>query len=88
MNLEFSSYLRARFLSWTPDALFHAELIQHPMHLKKRIAQRFTSVKLGNVDFMARAPEEVVDEQRERREEAEQRSAKFAQALERLKRAG
>jgi valyl-tRNA synthetase len=43
--------------------------------------------KLGNADFMARAPEEVVDEQRERREEAEQRRAKFAQALERLKNA-
>jgi valyl-tRNA synthetase len=36
---------------------------------------------------MARAPEDVVDEQRERREEAAQRRAKFAQALERLKRA-
>jgi valyl-tRNA synthetase len=43
--------------------------------------------KLGNADFMARAPEDVVDEQRERREEAAQRRAKFAQALERLKRA-
>ena len=34
---------------------------------------------------MARAPEEVVDEQRERREEAEARRAKILEALERLK---
>jgi valyl-tRNA synthetase len=41
--------------------------------------------KLGNADFMARAPEEVVEEQRERREEAEGRQAKVREALERLK---
>jgi valyl-tRNA synthetase len=41
--------------------------------------------KLGNADFMARAPEEVVDEQREKREEAEGRAAKVREALERLK---
>jgi valyl-tRNA synthetase len=41
--------------------------------------------KLGNADFMARAPEEVVDEQREKREEAEGRQAKVREALERLK---
>jgi len=40
--------------------------------------------KLGNTDFMARAPEEVVDEQRERREEAEGRKAKIVQALSQL----
>jgi len=41
--------------------------------------------KLGNADFMARAPEEVVDEQKEKREEAESRRAKINEALERLK---
>ncbi len=41
--------------------------------------------KLGNADFVARAPEEVVDQERERREEAEQRRAKIAEALARLK---
>ncbi|MDR3467013.1 MAG: valine--tRNA ligase [Xanthobacteraceae bacterium] len=41
--------------------------------------------KLGNADFMARAPEEVVDEQRDKREEAEARKAKILEALERLK---
>jgi valyl-tRNA synthetase len=41
--------------------------------------------KLGNADFLARAPEEVVEEQRERREEAEARRARLAEALERLR---
>ncbi|MFO1148779.1 MAG: valine--tRNA ligase [Alsobacter sp.] len=40
--------------------------------------------KLGNADFMARAPEEVVEEQRDRREEAEARLAKLREALARL----
>ena len=40
--------------------------------------------KLDNADFLARAPEEVVDEQRERREEAEARKAKVGEALRRL----
>ena len=40
--------------------------------------------KLGNADFIARAPEEVVDEQKERREEAVVRKAKVAEALARL----
>jgi valyl-tRNA synthetase len=41
--------------------------------------------KLGNADFLKRAPEEVVDEQRERKEEAEQRKRKIGDALSRLK---
>jgi valyl-tRNA synthetase len=41
--------------------------------------------KLENADFMARAPEEVVEEQRERREEAVDRQNKVRAALERLK---
>ncbi len=40
--------------------------------------------KLGNADFLKRAPEEVVEEQRERREEASARSVKIAEALQRL----
>ncbi len=40
--------------------------------------------KLGNVDFLARAPEEVVDGEREKREEAVNRRAKILEALERL----
>jgi valyl-tRNA synthetase len=41
--------------------------------------------KLGNADFLARAPEEVVDEQRERREAALARRAKIDEALGRLR---
>ena len=41
--------------------------------------------KLGNVDFLKRAPEEVVEGEREKREEAETRRAKILEALERLK---
>jgi valyl-tRNA synthetase len=41
--------------------------------------------KLGNADFMARAPEEVVEGEREKREEAEGRKQKIVEALERLK---
>ena len=41
--------------------------------------------KLGNADFIKRAPEEVVEEQRERREEALARKAKMEEALSRLK---
>ena len=44
-----------------------------------------TDAKLGNADFLARAPEEVVEEQRERRDEAVARRQKLADALERLK---
>jgi valyl-tRNA synthetase len=41
--------------------------------------------KLGNVNFVARAPEEVVEEEKEKREEALGRMAKIAEALERMK---
>jgi valyl-tRNA synthetase len=41
--------------------------------------------KLGNADFVARAPEEVVEGEREKREEAQARKAKLAEALARLK---
>ncbi|NBJ10103.1 valine--tRNA ligase [Microvirga arsenatis] len=41
--------------------------------------------KLGNADFIKRAPEEVVEEQRERREEALTRKAKMEEALARLR---
>lgn len=41
--------------------------------------------KLGNAAFVSRAPEEVVEEQRERRQQAEQTRARLITALERLK---
>ena len=40
--------------------------------------------KLGNATFVSRAPEEVVEEQRERRAQAEQTRARLSTALERL----
>ncbi len=43
-----------------------------------------TSGKLNNPDFVARAPEEVVEENRERLEDAEAAKAKLAAALQRL----
>jgi valyl-tRNA synthetase len=41
--------------------------------------------KLANSDFLRRAPEDVVEGEREKREEAEARRAKILEALERLK---
>ena len=41
--------------------------------------------QLGNPAFMAKAPEEKVDLERERREEATARREKIIEALERLK---
>jgi valyl-tRNA synthetase len=41
--------------------------------------------KLGNAKFVANAPEEVVEEEREKRAEAVARGAKIVEALERLK---
>ena len=41
--------------------------------------------KLGNADFLKRAPEEVVEGERAKRAEAQARRAKIAEALERLK---
>jgi valyl-tRNA synthetase len=40
--------------------------------------------KLGNPNFVARAPEEVVEEEKEKREEAQLRKTKIAEALQRL----
>jgi valyl-tRNA synthetase len=40
--------------------------------------------KLGNANFVSRAPEEVVEEQRERRAQAEQTRARLSAALKRL----
>jgi valyl-tRNA synthetase len=43
--------------------------------------------KLANADFLKRAPEEVVEGEREKREEAEARRVKILEALARLAKA-
>jgi valyl-tRNA synthetase len=68
------------------------DLAAEKNRLEKEIARvdadiKRIEAKLGNTDFMARAPEEVVEEQREKREEAAARKAKILEALERLKNA-
>jgi valyl-tRNA synthetase len=52
----------------------------------KKLADEVAKIdaKLGNANFVSRAPEEVVEEQRERRTQAEQTRARLSIALERL----
>ncbi len=52
----------------------------------KKLADEIAKIdaKLGNANFVSRAPEEVVEEQRERRAQAEQTRARLSMALERL----
>jgi len=66
------------------------DLAAERARLQKEIAKveadiKRVDAKLGNADFIARAPEDVVDGEREKREEAQARKAKLAEALERLK---
>ena len=44
--------------------------------------------KLGNEKFVANAPEEIVEEEKEKRDAALARKTKIAEALDRLQRAG
>ena len=65
------------------------DLASESTRLKKEIQKLGDEVgkidaKLGNAAFVSRAPEEVVEEQRERRTQAEQTRARLATALERL----
>ena len=52
----------------------------------EKIASEIAKIdsKLNNADFMARAPEEIVEEQHERRAEFAERQAKLSEALSRL----
>jgi valyl-tRNA synthetase len=66
------------------------DLAAERARLAKEIAKADADIarvdaKLGNANFVARAPEEVVEEEKEKREEALGRKAKIAEALERLK---
>jgi valyl-tRNA synthetase len=58
--------------------------------LQKEIAKADADIKrvdakLGNPDFVRKAPEEIIEGEKEKREEAEVRRAKILEALERLK---
>jgi valyl-tRNA synthetase len=66
------------------------DLAAEKARLEKELAKVVADIarvdaKLGNADFIARAPEEVVEGEREKREEALARRAKVLEALERLK---
>ena len=52
----------------------------------EKIASEISKIdaKLGNADFMARAPEEIIEEQQERRAEFAERQVKLSEALVRL----
>ncbi len=64
---------------------FAAEKIRLAKEIEKLHAEaKKIEAKLGNADFVARAPEEVVDENRERLAEAQSRAEKLAAALQRL----
>jgi valyl-tRNA synthetase len=65
------------------------DIAAEKVRLKKEIEKNRGEIskidaKLGNADFMKRAPEEVVEEQRERREDAMLRVGKLEDALNRL----
>jgi valyl-tRNA synthetase len=58
------------------------ELIKADADIKR------VDAKLANEKFVANAPEEIVEEEKEKRAAAEARKAKILEALERLKNAG
>ena len=67
----------------------HIDIAAEKVRLAKEVAARASDIahvmkKLGNPDFLARAKEEVIEENRERLEEAEAAKAKLEAALTRL----
>jgi len=65
---------------------FSAEKARLDKELAKADAEiKRIDVKLANEKFVANAPEEIVEEEREKRETARARSAKILEAMERLK---
>ena len=89
---------RARCSCWcaarSPHFRSRASSISRPSatRLDKEIAKADADIKrvdakLGNEKFVANAPEEIVEEEKEKREAALARKAKILEALERLKKA-
>jgi valyl-tRNA synthetase len=67
---------------------FSAEKIRLDKELAKADADiKRVDAKLGNEKFVANAPEEIVEEEKEKREAAVERKTKILEALERLKNA-
>jgi valyl-tRNA synthetase len=65
---------------------FSAEKARLDKELAKADADiKRVDAKLGNEKFVANAPEEIVEEEKEKREAAVARKAKILEALERLK---
>jgi valyl-tRNA synthetase len=68
------------------------DLVAEGARLDKELAKADADIKrvdakLSNEKFVANAPEEIVEEEKEKRQEAEDRRAKILEALERLKNA-
>lgn len=64
---------------------FAAERTRLQKEMQKAEADiKRVDAKLNNAQFLERAPEEVVEEEREKRQEAEGRRAKIVEALARL----
>ena len=98
---EFRTSLDAKFPQGSVQLVVRGEVAALPLkgvidlaaeraRLAKEMAKADADIarvdaKLGNPNFVARAPEEVVEEEKEKREEAQARKAKIAEALERLK---
>ncbi|MBZ0141822.1 MAG: valine--tRNA ligase, partial [Pseudorhodoplanes sp.] len=66
------------------------DLAAEKARLEKEIARADADIKrvdakLGNEKFVANAPEDIVEEEKQKREEAQARRAKIVEALERLK---
>jgi valyl-tRNA synthetase len=67
---------------------FSAEQVRLDKELAKADADiKRVDAKLGNEKFVANAPEEIVEEEKEKREAAVARKAKILEALERLENA-
>ena len=61
------------------------DLFECSLHRRGREQRQRVDAKLGNEKFVANAPEEIVEEEKEKREAAVERKAKLQEALERLK---